>query len=68
MQEEDNMYRLMIAPLKGWTISNVWQKNKNKISIQEGIERRSKSENASYHSIQNFCLQFSISKLKYMEI
>jgi hypothetical protein len=57
--------RLIIVPLKGWTILT------NQNSIQEEIKSILKSGNACYHSVQNFCLPVAypkILRLKYTEL
>jgi len=47
------MYRLMIAPLKGWTISNIWGKSEQIEILFRKKLRLDDSGNACYHSVRN---------------
>jgi hypothetical protein len=52
----------MMAPLKMWNNSNIWENKKNQNSIQEEIKSRLKSRNAWYHSAQNLLSSTLLSK------
>jgi len=59
------MYRLMIAPLKVWTISNIWNKPKKiKILFRKKL-RVDDLGNACYHSVRNLLSSNFFSKLNF---